>query len=169
MALPHARQEGKLLQTHTEVDATTASSSSALPRAGPGTATNQGVATTYDPYAGRRANSARVVRAIYLVFGLVEALLLIRFVLRALAADADAGFARAVYAITDVLVAPFIGLFGTSQISTGAALEVSTLIALIVYAAVGWLLARAACLIFGESRSTTAASINSKQSHGRVG
>jgi hypothetical protein len=109
------------------------------------------------------------MQAIYLVFGLIEGLLLIRFVLRALAANADAGFARAVYAITDVLVAPFIGSFGTPQISTGAALEVSTLVALIVYAAIGWLLARAAWLIFGESRSSSVASVTSKQSRGGVG
>ena len=115
--------------------------------------------TAYDPYAGRRANSARAVQAIYLVFGLIEGLLLIRFVLRALAANPDAGFAQAVYAITGVLVAPFTDLFGTPQIASGAALEVSTLIALLVYAAVGWLLARAAWLIFGESRSRSAARV----------
>ena len=166
MALPHARPERQaLLQTHPEVVATPASSVTA--RAAPGTATRQSVTTTYDPYAGRRANSARAVQAIYLVFGLIEGLLLIRFVLRARAANPDAGFAQAVYAITGVLVAPFTGLFGTPQIASGAALEASTLIALLVYAAVGWLLARAAWLIFGESRSSSVARVSSKQA--RVG
>ena len=94
-------------------------------------------------------------------------MLLIRFFLRALAANADAGFAQAIYAVTGVLVGPFIGLFGTPQIATGAALELSTLVALIVYAAIGWLLARAAWLIFGESRSSRVASVSSKQT--RVG
>jgi len=68
-----------------------------------------------------------------------------------------------VYAITNVLVAPFSGLFGTPQAASGAALEISTLVAMIVYAGVGWLLARAAWLIFGESRSSTVASVTSKQ------
>jgi hypothetical protein len=58
-------------------------------------------------------------------------------------------------------------LFGTPQLATGAALELSTLVALIVYAAVGWLLARAAWLMFGESRSSAIASSTSKQT--RVG
>ena len=142
------------MQTHSEAVATP-------------TSTNQTLSTAYDPYAGRRANSNRLVQAIYLIFGLLEALLLIRFVLRALAANADAGFAQAVYAITGVLVAPFTGLFGTPQIATGAALEVSTLIALIVYGAIGWLLARAAWLMFGESRSSSVASSTTKQT--RVG
>jgi YGGT family len=150
------------LQTHTPLVATPASSSGA-----PATVTDQRVTTAHDPYAARRATSARLVQAIYLVFGVIEGLLLIRFFLRALAANSEAGFAQAVYAITSVLVAPFVGLFGTPQISTGAALEVSTLVALLVYAAIGWLLARAAWLIFGESRSSSVASSSSKQT--RVG
>jgi hypothetical protein len=156
-------RKGTLLQTHTEVVADPVTS---RPQ-GPGTATNRSVTTAYDPYAARRANSARVVQGIYLLFGLIEGLLLIRFLLRALAANADAGFAQAVYAITGVLVGPFNGLFATPQIATGAALEVSTLIALIVYAGVGWVLARAAWLIFGESRSSSVASASSKQT--RIG
>lgn len=148
------------MQTHTSV-ATPASSSAA-----PSTVTDQRVTTAHDPYAARRSTSARLVQAIYLVFGVIEGLLLIRFFLRALAANADAGFAQAIYAITAVFVAPFSGLFGTPQI-TGAAFEVSTLIALLVYAGVGWVLARAAWLIFGESRSSSVASSSSKQT--RVG
>jgi hypothetical protein len=58
-------------------------------------------------------------------------------------------------------------LFGTPQIASGAALELSTLIALIVYAGVGWLVARAAWLIFGESRSSSVASVTRNQT--RVG
>jgi fucose permease len=124
-------------------------------------------ATTYDPYAGRRANSLRITQAIYLAFGVIEGLLLIRFFLRALGANPDAGFAQAIYAVTGVLVGPFVGLFGTPQIANGAALELSTLIALIVYAAIGWLLTRAGLLIFGESRSSSVASVTSNQT--RVG
>jgi YGGT family len=155
------------LQTHPEVLATPTTSNTNVSPAAPGATTDHTTTTAYDPYAGRRANSARVVQAIYLVFGLVEGLLLIRFFLRALAANADAGFAQAVYAITGVLLGPFTGLFGAPQVASGAALEVSTLIALIVYAGVGWLLARAAWLIFGESRSSSVASVTSKQT--RVG
>jgi hypothetical protein len=108
-----------------------------------------------------------VVQAIYLVFGVIEGLLVLRFPLRALGANPDAGFAQAVYSITSVLLAPFSGLFPTPQIATGAALEVSTLVAMIVYAGLGWLLAKAAWLIFGESRSSNVASVTSKQT--RVG
>ena len=169
MALPHARSamKGRLLQTHTQVVATPPSPSTVLPPAAAGTTTDDRLTTAYDPYAGRRANSARVVQAIYLVFGVIEGLLVIRFFLRALAANADAGFAQAIYAVTGVLVGPFVGLFGTPQTATGAALELSTLVALIVYGAIGWLLARAAWLLFGDSRSASVARVTSKQT--RIG
>jgi YggT family protein len=155
------------LQTHTEVVATPTNTPVAGVAPAAGATTNQTLTTANDPYAGRRANSNRLVQAVYLVFGMVEALLVVRFLLRALAANADAGFAQAVYATTRVLVAPFTGLFGTPQIASGAALEFSTLIALIVYGAIGWLLARAAWLIFGETRSSSVASSTTKQT--RVG
>jgi hypothetical protein len=160
-------QKGTLLQTHTQVGATPVTSNTLVSPANEGATADQTLTAAYDPYAGRRANSARVVQAIYLVFGLLGGLLLIRFLLRALAANPDAGFAQAIYSVTGVLVAPFTGLFGTPQIATGAALELSTLIALIVYAGIGWLVARAAWLIVGESRSSSVASVTRNQT--RVG
>lgn len=44
--------------------------------------------------------------------------------------------------VTGLLVAPFVGLFGTPQVASGPALKLHTFLALLVYAAVGWLLAR---------------------------
>jgi YGGT family protein len=134
--------------------------------AAPGPATDHTLTTAYDPYAGRRAGSARLGQAIYLIFGILEATLLIRFVLRALGANAEAGFAQAIYGLTDLLVAPFVGLFGTPQ-AGGAALELHTLVALVVYAAVGWGLARAAQIMFGEGRSATVSRSDSLRTPGR--
>jgi YggT family protein len=129
----------------------------------PAVATDRTQSTTYDPYAGRRAMSIKLVRAIYLVVGVVEAVLLIRFVLKALGANAEAGFAQFIYGVTGPLVAPFVGLFGTPQAASGATLELHTLIALVIYALVGWLLARGAWLVFGEGRSASVASTDTVQ------
>ena len=123
----------------------------------PRVASDRTEATTYDPYAGRRATSIKVTRAIYLIFGVLEALLLIRFVLKALGANAEAGFAQFMYGITGPLVAPFVGLFGMPQAAGAGSLELHTLIALLIYALVAWLLIRGAWLVFGESRSASVA------------
>ncbi len=133
----------------------------------PTVATDRTEATTYDPYASRRATSIKLVRAIYLVFGLIEALLLIRFVLKVLGANAEAGFAQLIYGMTGMLVAPFVGLFGTPQAASGATLEFHTLIALVIYALVAWLLAKGAWLMFGEGRSASAARTDTVQTRVR--
>jgi uncharacterized membrane protein len=120
-----------------------------------------------DPYAGRRATSIKIMRAIYLIFGLIEALLVIRFLLKALGANAEAGFAQLMYGVTGPLVAPFRGLFGTPQAASGAVLEVHTLIALVIYALVAWLLVRGAWLAFGEGRSASVARTDTVQTRAR--
>jgi YGGT family protein len=133
----------------------------------PTVATDRTQTSITDPYAGRRATSIKITRAIYLIFGLVEALLAIRFVLKALGANADAGFAQLMYGVTGPLVAPFRGLFGTPQAASGAVLEVHTLIALVIYALIAWLLVRGAWLAFGEGRSASVASTETVQTRAR--
>jgi uncharacterized membrane protein len=129
-------------------------------------ATDRTQTSVTDPYAGRRATAIKITRAIYLIFGVIEALLVIRFVLKALGANAEASFAQLVYGVTGPLVAPFLGLFGTPQAASGAVLEVHTLIALVIYALVAWLLVRGAWLAFGEARSASVARTDTVQTRG---
>ena len=144
------------MQTHQEVI-----------ESSPTVATDRTQATTYDPYASRRSMSIKLTQAIYLIFGLIEALLLIRFVLKALGANAEAGFAQFIYGMTGPLVAPFLGLFSTPQTGSGATLELYTLIALVIYALVAWLLAKGAWLVFGEGRSASVARTDTERTRVR--
>jgi hypothetical protein len=88
---------------------------------------------TEDPYAVRRMQVYKIEQAIYLIFGVLEALIAIRFVLRLLAANPNAGFAAFIYGITAPFIAPFAGLFGTPQYA-GSVLEWHSIVAIIVYA-----------------------------------
>lgn len=74
---------------------------------------------------------------VYYVLNIVEALLLIRLILKLLAANPAAGFTNAIYAVTNPLVAPFTGIFPTS-VTSGSVLEWSTIIGMIVYALVAY-------------------------------
>ena len=56
--------------------------------------------TVADPYAGRRAGMDKLQQALYLLFALIGALLAVRIVLRALAADPSARFVSSVYGLT---------------------------------------------------------------------
>jgi uncharacterized membrane protein len=110
-------------------------------------------AVVSDPYAHRRGIAFKVSQAIYLLFGIVEALIVIRFVLRLLGANAEAGFASFIYRTSTPLVAPFVGLFGTPQFN-GMVLELEAIVAIIVYGLVAWGLAKLAWLLLGETRSS---------------
>jgi len=106
----------------------------------------------YDPYASKRIAAYRVTQLVYWIFGLIEGLIAIRVVLKMLGANPSAGFAEFIYGITGVLIAPFVGLFG-NQVSQGSVLELSSIVAIVVYALVAWVIGRLAWIMVGESRS----------------
>ena len=111
-------------------------------------------ATAYDPYANRRRSSHKLVQGIWLLFGIVEGILVMRFILKLLGANEAAGFASFIYGASAPFVAPFSNLFANPS-SGGSILELTTLIAIIVYALIAWLIARVIWLLAGESRSAT--------------
>ena len=111
-------------------------------------------ATAYDPYAARRRTSYKLVQAIWLLFGIVEGLLAIRFVLKMLGANEAAGFAQFIYSASGPFVAPFNNLFGNPG-SNGSVLELNTIVAILVYMLVAWLVTKVVWLLAGENRSAT--------------
>ena len=92
---------------------------------------------TRDVAAERRLSLALVTQIIWAILGLLEVLLGLRFVLKLIAANPDSGFAALIYGITKPFLAPFTALVGTPQ-SGGMILEVTTLIAMAVYALFFW-------------------------------
>jgi uncharacterized protein YggT (Ycf19 family) len=90
----------------------------------------------------------RATELTYLVFGVIEGLLLIRLVLKLLAANPHAGFSTFIYGLTDVFMAPFRNLLPIIGGSSGAVLETSVVIAIIVYALLGWVVARLIVIAF---------------------
>lgn len=105
-----------------------------------------------DPYAGQRSAAYKVMQAVHLIFGVVVGLVGIRFILKALGANPNADFAAFMYNLTQPLVAPFVGLFGTPQ-ADGVVIEPHSLVAIIVYALIGWVLGRLVWVIMGETRT----------------
>lgn len=92
---------------------------------------------SHDVAAERRMGMFRITRIIYSILGLLEILLGLRFFLKLIAANPDSGFAVFMYGITAPFVAPFASLIGTPAYG-GVILEVTTLIAMAVYALLFW-------------------------------
>lgn len=110
----------------------------------------------YDPFEGRRLAAYRVTQLVYWVFGLIEGLIAIRLVLKVLGANPSAGFSEFIYGVTAPLVAPFIGLFANPTYQNSV-LELSSIVALIVYALLAWLIAKLVWILVGETRSAVKA------------
>jgi uncharacterized protein YggT (Ycf19 family) len=89
----------------------------------------------------------RAVQLVYLIFGVIDGLLLIRLVLKLLGANPNAGFSSWVYGFTDIFMAPFRSLL-PNVVSGQSIFEMSAVVAILVYALVGWVIARLIAILF---------------------
>src|SRR5512140_1591608 len=110
----------------------------AAPTAGP-----EVVVVTQTPtqLATRRAALLKTQQIIYMILGVMEGLIAIRFLLRLFAANPEAGFAQFIYGVTNPMLFPFYGLFPTPQFE-GSVMEVISIVAMLVYALLAWLIIR---------------------------
>jgi hypothetical protein len=74
----------------------------------------------------------RGTQIVWYIIGLLEILLLFRFVLKFLAANSTAGFTKFVYSVTQIFVSPFVNVFKISYVE-GSIFEWTTLLAMLVY------------------------------------
>ncbi|MGE5298186.1 MAG: hypothetical protein ACM3KM_03415 [Acidobacteriaceae bacterium] len=86
-----------------------------------------------------------VARLIWTIFGIVAIVLALRFILRAIGADPAASFTSFIYDISAPLIRPFSGTIANNVSRTGV-VEWVTVLALVVYWIVAWILARLASI-----------------------
>jgi len=79
-----------------------------------------------------------VARVIWFVFGLIEVLIAIRFVLLLTGANAQAGFVRMIYGVSGIFMIPFVAIFKTQRVAAGSVFEWSALVAIVIYALIAW-------------------------------
>lgn len=98
----------------------------------------------------------RGTQIVWYITGLLEALLLFRFLLKLLGANPAAGFTDFIYTITYPFAAPFLSVFKITRIE-GSVFEWTTLLAMLVY----WLIAMAIVKLFvmGKTVSTPEAAV----------
>ena len=101
----------------------------------------------------RRANMRYwVSRIIYFVLGVLEVILLLRLIFRLLGASQSSDFVMFLYNLSHVFVAPFNGIFN-DQAPGRSVFEISTLVAMVVYALVAWGIVALGNLIFAPKYS----------------
>ncbi len=105
-------------------------------------ATSQTATTVQAPTQAemKDAQSDRGNAWIWYVVGIIDLLLLLRIVFHLFGARA-VGFADLLYSVTGVLVAPFRGIFANPSVE-GSYFDMAGVVAIVVYALIGWAIAR---------------------------
>lgn len=89
--------------------------------------------------AFEQAYDPRNERIVWLITAVVDVALAMRFIFMLLGASTQAAFASLLYGLTFPLVAPFEGMFNT-QSRGGSVLEPASLVAIVVYTLIGWVI-----------------------------
>jgi len=98
----------------------------------------------------------RGTQVVWYLLGILEVLLVFRFVLKLLGANPIAGFTSFIYKVTYIFAYPFLSVFKISQVE-GSIFEWTTLLAMLVY----WLIAFGIIKLFlmGKTVSTPEAAV----------
>jgi uncharacterized protein YggT (Ycf19 family) len=100
---------------------------------------------------------AKVVQLVWLAFGMLEALIGLRIMLKLIAANPNSAFTSFIYALTEIFLWPFQNIVANPSIQNSV-IELSSLIAILVYALIGWAVARLIWLLFYRRATTSVTS-----------
>jgi hypothetical protein len=107
--------------------------------------------TQREPERERRIFTFKATQLVWLLFGILEALIALRIGLKLIGANPDSPIAVFIYGFTSLFLFPFVGLTATPA-AGGMVLELSSVIAMVVYALIGWALERIIWVIFYRPR-----------------
>lgn len=98
----------------------------------------------------------RGTQVVWYILGIVEVLLLFRFILKLLGANPSAGFTSFIYGVTYTLATPFLSVFRVTRVE-GSVFEWTTLLAILVYWIIAWGIIK--LLLIGKTVSTPEAAV----------
>ena len=101
----------------------------------------------------QRVFTFKLTQLVWLLFGLLEALIALRVFLKLIAANPGNPCAALVYNLSAVFLWPFFGLTGTPA-ANGMVLEIPSIIAMIVYGFLAWVIAYTVWLLLYRPRES---------------
>ncbi len=104
-----------------------------------------------EPERERRIFTFKATQVVWLFLGILEALLALRFFLKLIAANPGSPIAAFLYGFTDLFLWPFSGLTTTPAVGS-MVMEISTLVAMMVYGLIAWAIERIIWVIFYRPR-----------------
>jgi hypothetical protein len=107
--------------------------------------------TQKEPERERRIFTFKATQLVWLLFGILEAMIALRIGLKLIGANPESPIAVLIYGFTSLFLFPFTGLTATPA-AGGMVLEISSMIAMLVYALIAWALERIIWVIFYRPR-----------------
>jgi len=109
-----------------------------------------------EPGREQRIFSFKASQLIWLLLGILEALIALRIGLKLIGANPDSPIVALIYGFTYLFLFPFEGLIGSP--STGnMVLELSSMFAMLIYGLIAWAVERIVWLIFYRPRGAVVA------------
>ncbi len=113
----------------------------------PNTRISEVQTTQQEPDQDRRIFTFKATQLVWLLFGILEALIALRIGLKLIGANPASPIAVFIYGFTNLFLFPFTGLIGTPSAGS-MVLEVSSMIAMVVYGLIACALERIIWVIF---------------------
>ncbi len=112
--------------------------------------------TQSEPEREQRIFTFKATQLIWLLFGILEALIALRIGLMLIGANPNSPIVALIYGFTYLFLFPFEGLVG-SPTAGNMVLELSSLFAMLIYGLIAWATERAVWLIFYRPRGPVVA------------
>ena len=109
--------------------------------------TTQVSSSQRDPEREQRIFTFKAMQLIWLLFGILEALIALRIGLKLIGANPGSPIVALIYGFTYLFLFPFAGLIGSPTYGS-MVLELSSMFALLIYALIAWAIERTVWLIF---------------------
>jgi hypothetical protein len=124
--------------------------------------TTEVTSTQREPDREQRIFTFKATQFIWLLLGILEALIALRIGLKVIGANPDSPIVALIYGFTGLFLFPFTGLVNSPTMGN-MVLELSSMFAMLIYALIAWAVERIVWLVFyrpqaravGTTRTTT--------------
>ena len=120
-----------------------------------------------EPEREQRIFSFKATQFIWLAFGALEALFVLRLGLKLIGANPESPIVALIYGFTYLFLFPFEGLVASPTMGN-MVLELSTLFAMVIYGLIAWGIERVVWLIFYRPRGSVVAVTETSTSESRT-
>jgi hypothetical protein len=107
--------------------------------------------TQNEPEREQRIFTFKATQLVWLLFGILEAMIALRIGLKLIAANPGSPIVALIYGFTNLFLFPFAGMTATPS-AGGMVLELSSFFAMAIYALIAWAIERTVYVLFYRPR-----------------